>query len=72
MPNINNDPRGNDQFWKDVGLPCCVCGQVVTVVELDCNGAKERNEPLPLQQVCSCIHPGDLMCNCGKPCRSFF
>jgi hypothetical protein len=56
----------------NVGKKCDTCGEVVRAVQIECRGARERGEPMPQQEVCRCIHPGDLMCNCGKPCWSFF
>lgn len=60
------------EAMKGTGEKCSVCGEMVTEIDIECVGAKERNEPMPRQQVCRCIHPGDLFCNCGKPCWSFF
>jgi hypothetical protein len=51
---------------------CEICGEKVRTVELDCQGAKERGEPMPTLEACRCCHPGDFMCNCGKPCWSIF
>lgn len=55
-----------------VGWPCEDCGVVVRVVEIDCRGRRERGEPLARQEICRCNHPGDLLCNCGDPCWTFF
>lgn len=56
----------------NIGKKCETCGEIVRAVEIECRGARDRREPMPQQEVCRCIHPGDLMCNCGNPCYSFF
>jgi hypothetical protein len=55
-----------------VGDKCPICGDVMNEVEIDCRGKEERGEPLIKVLNCSCLHCGDLMCNCGNPCWSFF
>lgn len=61
-----------EEILKLDGTRCDTCGQVIHAVKLDCAGAKARKEPMPLLAACRCCHPGDFMCNCGKPCWSFF
>ena len=54
-----------------VGKKCPMCGEIVRLVDLDCEGAKARGEPMPQLTACRCCHPGDFFCNCGNPCWSW-
>lgn len=51
---------------------CDMCGLKRGLVEIECEGAKQRGEDNPTIWACGCLHGGDYMCNCGNPCWSFF
>jgi len=51
---------------------CPLCGDRPTPVEINCQGRQKRGEIPLVVMNCRCLHPGDLICNCGNPCRSFF
>ncbi len=57
---------------SEVSKICGICGEEIRLVEIECEGARQRGEPMPKQEACRCCHPGDFFCNCGKPCWSFF
>jgi hypothetical protein len=62
----------SEKLAEKEGEKCGVCGETLRKVEIYCHGAKERKEPQPTILACRCLHPGDLMCNCGNPCFSVF
>lgn len=46
----------------DVGKPCSSCGVVVIAKDIRCGTCKQEGKEQVLQEVCRCVHPGDLMC----------
>jgi hypothetical protein len=54
------------------GDKCPYCFTIIHKEEIRCRGAISRGEPNPTILVFLCLHPGDLCCNCGNPCWSFF
>jgi len=62
----------NKHTKEKEGDTCPFCGEKLRLVEVHCEGAKRRHEPMPTVLACRCLHPGDLMCNCGNPCWSIF
>jgi hypothetical protein len=54
------------------GDTCPSCGEKLRLVRIRCEGARKRHKRMPTILACRCLHPGDLMCNCGNPCWSIF
>lgn len=74
--------RGGEEIFREArqmlmkqskeGKICPLCGDKQNLVEVNCRGRRDRKEIPLMVWNCRCLHPGDLECACGNPCRPMF